>query len=202
LGGQPSASPGLCTHPGGVIGGPFPFGWVTPLPGSEPDGWSWPVASLDPFVEVPDDAPGVPWFGEEAEEEPVVVVVGDAAVVVVEGFVPEWVGEAPVVVGVPAVVVELTGEGAVVVTAPSEGVEAAGVDVVPTAEAGPPASSGLGALTAAELTEKDGGAFEDGATVLAATVGAAAVGTAAPMPGCGPGWVAPASGLDVPDPNG
>jgi hypothetical protein len=200
----------LSTHPGGVIGGPFPFGWVRPLPGSEPDGWSsWPVASLDPFVEVPDDAPGVPWLGEEAEEEPVVVVVGDEAVVVVEGFVPESVGEAPVVVGVPAVVVELTGEGAVVVTAPSEGVEAAGADVVPTAEAGPPASGGLGAasgglgaLTAAELTEKDGGAFEDGATVLAATVCASAVGAAAPMPGCGPGWVAPASGLDAPDPNG
>jgi hypothetical protein len=200
LGAQPSASPGLFTHPGGVIGGPCRFEWVTPLPGSEPDGWSWPVESLGPFVEVPDDAPEVPWLGEEPEEEPAGAVVGEETVVVVDGFVPGRVGEGAVTVVFPAIVVELAGEGAVVVGEPSEGAEAGGAEVVLTGEAGPLAPGGLGTLTA--VTEKDGAAFEDGATVLAATTGGAPAGPAAPTPGCGPGWVAPARGLAMPDTNG
>jgi hypothetical protein len=55
---QPGA--GLFTHPGLVIGGPFPLEWVTPAPGPSADDWPWPVESPGPFPEVPDDAPEVP----------------------------------------------------------------------------------------------------------------------------------------------
>ena len=87
---QPGA--GLLTHPGGVFGGPFPFEWVTPLPGSEPDGWSWPVESLGPFAEVPDDAPEVPWLGEVPDDAPEVPWLGE-----VPDDAPEvpWLGEEP-----------------------------------------------------------------------------------------------------------
>lgn len=206
---QPGA--GLFTHPGGVIGGPFPFEWVTLPPGSAPDGWSWPVESLGPFAEAPDDAPEVPWLAEapddapevpwvaeDPEEDPVEVVVGDEPVVVVDGLVPESVDEGAVVVVVPAVVVELPEEAVVVVAEPSLGVEAAGAEVVPTVEAGAPAPGALGALTAAGFTEVDGAAFADGTTVLAATIGGAPAGAAAPAPG----WVALAGGSAMPDTNG
>jgi hypothetical protein len=55
---QPGA--GSLTHPGGVIGGPFPFEWLTPPPGSPPDDWPWPVESPGPFPEARGDASGVP----------------------------------------------------------------------------------------------------------------------------------------------
>ena len=149
-------------HPGGVIGGPFPFEWVTPAPGLPPDGWPWPVELPGPFPEAPDDAPEVPWLAEEPDEDPVEVVVGEEAVVVVDVVVPEPVGEVAVVVVVAAVVVELPEEGAVVVVEPSPGAEAVGAEVVPIGEAGPPAPGVLGALTAAGFAEEDGAAFEDG----------------------------------------
>jgi hypothetical protein len=205
----------LFTHPGGVIGRPFPFEWVTLPPGPAPDDWSWPVESLGPFADAPDDAPEIPWVAEvpddapeiprvaeEPEEDPVEAVVGDEAVVVVDGLVPKSVdGEAAVVV-VDAAVVELPEEGAVVVAEPSPGAKAAGAEVVPTGEAGAPAPGALGAFTATGFTEEDVAAFEGGTTVLAATSGGAPAGAAAATPGCAPGWVAPTRGSATPDTNG
>jgi hypothetical protein len=192
----------LFTHPGGVIGGPFPFEWVTPPPGSPPDGWPWPVEFLGPFPEAPDDAPEVPWLAGEPEEDPVEAVVGDEALVVVDVLVPEPADEGAVVVVVPAVVVELPEEGAVVVAEPSPGAKAAGAEVVPVGEAGPPAPGGLGALTTAEFADEDGAAFEDGTGALAAPIRGAPAGAAAPAPGCDPGWVAPARGSTMPETSG
>ena len=201
---QPGA--GLCIHPGGVIGGPFPLEWVTPPPGSPPDDWPWRVESPGRFPEAPDDTPEVPWLAEEPEEDPeedpVEAVGGDEAVVVVDVLVPGPVDEEAVVVVVPAVVVELPEEGALVVAEPSPGAEAAGAEVVPIREAGPLAPGVLGALTAAGFAEEDGAAFEDGTGALAAPIGGAPAGAAAPAPGCDPGWVAPARGSTTPDTSG
>jgi len=98
----------LFTHPGGVIGGPVPFEWVTPPAGLPPDDWPWPVASPGPFPDAPDEPPAVPWLAEDPDDDPAVVVVGEeAVVVVVDVLLPEPVGEAAVVVVVVAVVVEL-----------------------------------------------------------------------------------------------
>jgi hypothetical protein len=196
---QPGA--GLLTHPGGAIGGPFPFEWVTLTPESAPDDCSWPVESLGLFAEVPDVASEVPWVAEELGEDPVEAVVGDEAVVVVDGLVPELVDEEAVVVVVPAVVVELPEEAAIVVAEPSSGAEAVGAEVVPTGEAGEPAPRALGALTAAGFTKEGGAAFEDGRTVLTAPIGGGPPGAAPPTPGCAAGWVGLPRGSAMPDTN-
>ena len=197
---QPGA--GLLTHPGGVIGGLLPFEWVTLPPGSAPDACSWPVESLGLFAEAPDVASEVPWVVEEPGEDPAEAVVGDEAVVVMDGLVPERVDEEAVVVVVPAVAVELPEEAAIVVAEPSSGAEAAGAEVVPTGEAGEPAPRALGALTAAGFTKEGGAAFEDARTVLAAPIGGGPPRAAPPAPGCAAGWVGLARGSAMPDTNG
>ncbi len=209
---QPDA--GLFTHPGGVIGGPFPWERMTLPPESAPDDSSWPLGSLGVFAEapdvaskvpwvaeVPDDAPEAPWVAEEPEEDPAEAVVGDEAVLVGDVFVPESVDEEPVVV-VPAVVVELPEGAAIVVAEPWSGAEAVGAEVVPTGVAGAPGPRALGALTAAGSPEEDGAAFEDRTTVLAAPIVSAPAGGAPPAPGRAAGWVALTRGSAMPDTNG
>ena len=90
----------MFTHPGGVIGGPFPFPWVTPTPGAPLDDPGWPVSEF-PFAEPPDDS---------AED----VVVCDETVVVVDVLAAVLVDWESVVVVVS--VFELPAEGAVVLT--------------------------------------------------------------------------------------
>jgi hypothetical protein len=197
-----------------VIGGPFPFEWVTSPPGSGPDAWSWPGESLGPvadgpddapdvswLAEVPDDAPEALWLAEEPDPDPVESLVGDEGVVVVDGLAAESGDEGPVVGVAAAVVVESPEEGGVVEAEPSSRAEAAGAAVGPAGEAGAPASGALGGPNATGFTEEDGTAFEDGSVVLAATIGGAPAGAAAPA-GCAQGWVAPARGPATPDTGG
>jgi hypothetical protein len=155
-----------------VIGRPFPFESVMPLPGALPDGWSWPVEPPCPV-------------GEEA------VVVGVDAVGVdpvgVDAVGVEVLEEGAVVVAEPSLGVEAAG-------AEVEPVGEAGPSV-------PRVLGTLGAAGFAEddgAAPEDGPAVLAG-PVGGAPVGAA---VPAPAVGGDPGVVAPVTGLTMPDASG